>query len=66
MSGGEALCGWAFRAAGTVRLIGDIEASISGGIVVAAGQSGMAQNFGEGFNTGAILVNTSRAERGWK
>lgn len=37
----------------------DIEASISGGIVVAAGQSGMAQNFGEGSTQGAILVNTS-------
>lgn len=37
----------------------DIEASISGGIVVAAGQSGMVQNFGEGSTQGAILVNTS-------
>ncbi len=37
----------------------DIEASISGGIVVAAGQSSMAQNFGEGSTQGAVLVNTS-------
>ena len=35
-----------------------IDASISGGIVVAAGQSNMAQNFGADSTQGAILVNT--------
>ena len=34
-----------------------IDASISGGIVVAAGQSGMAQNFGSDSTQGSILVN---------
>lgn len=37
-----------------------IGASISGGIVVAAGQSGMAQNFGSDSTQGAILVNTQQ------
>lgn len=37
-----------------------IDASISGGIVVAAGQSGMAQNFGAGSTQGTILVNTQQ------
>lgn len=36
----------------------DMTAVISGGIVVAAGQSGMAQNFGADSTQGAILVNT--------
>lgn len=35
-----------------------INATISGGIVVAAGQSGMAQNFGSDSTQGSILVNT--------
>lgn len=35
-------------------------AVISGGIVVAAGQSGMAQNFGQDSTQGSILVNTQR------
>lgn len=37
-----------------------IDASISGGIVVAAGQSGMAQNFGADSTQGTILVNTQQ------
>ncbi|MCM1048157.1 MAG: carbohydrate-binding domain-containing protein [Clostridiales bacterium] len=36
-----------------------IDASISGGIVVAAGQSNMAQNFGNNSAQGSILVNTN-------
>lgn len=36
----------------------DMTAVISGGIVVAAGQSGMVQNFGADSTQGAILVNT--------
>ncbi|MCM1261515.1 MAG: carbohydrate-binding domain-containing protein [Butyrivibrio sp.] len=36
-----------------------IDASISGGIVVAAGQSNMAQNFGSNSTQGSILVNTN-------
>lgn len=35
-----------------------IDATVSGGIVVAAGQSGMAQNFGQESTQGAILVNS--------
>lgn len=38
----------------------DMTAVISGGIVVAAGQSGMAQNFGADSTQGAILVNTQK------
>lgn len=37
-----------------------IDAVISGGIVVAAGQSGMAQNFGAESTQGTILVNTQQ------
>lgn len=37
-----------------------IDASISGGIIVAAGQSSMAQNFGQGSTQGSILVNTQQ------
>lgn len=37
-----------------------IDAMISGGIVVAAGQSGMAQNFGADSTQGTILVNTQQ------
>ncbi len=37
-----------------------IDAAISGGIVVAAGQSGMAQNFGADSTQGTILVNTQQ------
>lgn len=37
-----------------------IDAVISGGIVVAAGQSGMAQNFGPDSTQGTILVNTQQ------
>lgn len=37
-----------------------IDAMISGGIVVAAGQSGMAQNFGSDSTQGTILVNTQQ------
>lgn len=37
-----------------------IDAVISGGIVVAAGQSGMAQNFGADSTQGTILVNTQQ------
>lgn len=37
-----------------------IDASISGGIVVAAGQSGMAQNFGSESTQGAILISTQQ------
>ena len=37
-----------------------IEATISGGIVVAAGQSGMAQNFGTSSTQGCLLVNTQQ------
>lgn len=37
-----------------------IDAVISGGIVVAAGQSGMAQNFGSDSTQGTILVNTKQ------
>lgn len=37
-----------------------IAATISGGIVVAAGQSGMAQNFGADSTQGCILVNTQQ------
>lgn len=37
-----------------------IDAVISGGIVVASGQSGMAQNFGSGSTQGTILVNTQQ------
>lgn len=36
-----------------------IDATITGGIVVAAGQSQMAQNFGKESTQGSILVNTS-------
>lgn len=36
----------------------DMTAVINGGIVVAAGQSGMVQNFGADSTQGAILVNT--------
>jgi hypothetical protein len=36
-----------------------IDATITGGIVVAAGQSGMAVNFGSDSTQGSILVNTS-------
>lgn len=38
----------------------DMTAVISGGIVVAAGQSGMVQNFGADSTQGAILVNTQK------
>lgn len=41
-----------------------IDASISGGIVVAAGQSGMAQNFGAESTQGSILVNTQQNAAG--
>lgn len=37
-----------------------IDATISGGIVVAAGQSGMAQNFGTNSTQGCILVDTQQ------
>jgi len=37
-----------------------IDAVISGGVVVAAGQSGMAQNFGPESTQGTILVNTQQ------
>lgn len=37
-----------------------IDAMISGGIVVAAGQSGMAQNFGADSTQGTILVSTQQ------
>lgn len=37
-----------------------IDATVSGGIVVAAGQSGMAQNFGADSTQGTILVNTQQ------
>ncbi len=37
-----------------------IDAAIYGGIVVAAGQSGMAQNFGSESTQGTILVNTQQ------
>lgn len=37
-----------------------IDAVISGGVIVAAGQSGMAQNFSKDSTQGAILVNTQR------
>ena len=37
-----------------------IDAVVSGGIVVAAGQSGMAQNFGADSTQGTILVNTQQ------
>ncbi|MDE7203677.1 MAG: carbohydrate-binding domain-containing protein [Lachnospiraceae bacterium] len=37
-----------------------IDAAINGGIVVAAGQSGMAQNFGSESTQGTILVNTQQ------
>jgi hypothetical protein len=36
-----------------------IDATITGGIVVAAGQSGMAVNFGSDSTQGSMLVNTS-------
>ena len=58
MSGGELYVAGP-SSGGDSALDYDIEASISGGIVVAAGQSGMAQNFGEASTQGAILVNTS-------
>lgn len=38
----------------------DIDAVISGGIVVAAGQGGMAQNFGSTSTQGTILINTEK------
>ncbi|MDE7183126.1 MAG: carbohydrate-binding domain-containing protein, partial [Lachnospiraceae bacterium] len=57
MSGGE-LYVTGPTSGGNGALDYDIEASISGGIVVAAGQSGMAQNFGSDSTQGAILVNT--------
>lgn len=38
----------------------DIDATISGGIVVAAGQGGMAQNFGSNSTQGTILINTEQ------
>jgi len=37
-----------------------IDAVIGGGIVVAAGQGGMAQNFGAGSTQGTILINTQQ------
>ena len=37
-----------------------IDAVVSGGIIVAAGQSNMAQNFGNGSTQGSILVNTQK------
>ncbi len=37
-----------------------INATVSGGIVVAAGQSGMAQNFSADSTQGTILVNTQQ------
>lgn len=37
-----------------------IDATISGGIIIAAGQSGMAQNFGTNSTQGCILVNTQQ------
>lgn len=40
-----------------------ISAQISGGTVVAAGQSGMAVNFCEGSTQGAILVNTQSQQQ---
>lgn len=58
MSGGELYVAGP-SSGGDSALDYDIEASISGGIVVAADQSGMAQNFGEASTQGAILVNTS-------
>ncbi len=58
MSGGELYVAGP-SSGGDSALDYDIEASISGGIVVAAGQSGMAQNFWEASTQGAILVNTS-------
>lgn len=58
MSGGELYVAGP-SSGGDSALDYDIEASISGGIVVAAGQSGMAQNFGEASTQGAILVNIS-------
>lgn len=58
MSGGELYVAGP-SSGGDSALDYDIEASISGGIVVAAGQSSMAQNFGEASTQGAILVNTS-------
>lgn len=39
-----------------------ISASISGGTVIAAGQSGMAQNFGSDSTQGSILVNTQQQQ----
>ncbi len=40
------------------------EAQITGGLVVAAGGSGMAQNFGEGSSQGTMLVNLSEWTEG--
>ena len=39
-----------------------IEASISGGVVVAAGQSGMAQNFGSDSTQCAMLINLDKQQ----
>ncbi|WP_244833493.1 carbohydrate-binding domain-containing protein [Clostridium sp. BJN0001] len=40
------------------------EATITGGILVAAGSSGMAQNFGENSSQGSMLVTTSSMQTG--
>ena len=40
-----------------------IEASISGGVVVAAGQSGMAQNFGSDSTQCAMLINLDKQQK---
>lgn len=40
------------------------DARITGGILVAVGDSGMAMNFGEASTQGSALVNTSRCEAG--
>lgn len=39
-------------------------ASITGGIVVAAGASGMAENFGSGSTQGAMMVNAASSQTG--
>ncbi len=41
-----------------------IDAAISGGLVVATGQSGMAQNFGAESTQGSILINTQQNAAG--